>query len=297
MARLINSTFGDIRGSVGGTTFSRNKSGAIMRNKIKPTNRNTTVQINNRAAIASITQTFKNITATQQAQWAAFASDGNRFNPMRKMNTGGLTGFNAFLALNKTIDTVNRKQSANSKVTFPCTPTPIVGNIPADGIYPHLQDPPYYTVSGNLMMVAPGTGTDPLMVYMTLGIPTLDLTSGKYTVPVNLSELCQNATFASFLDENATQFGFYVFGSDPVLQNGNRPKNDYFRTLGIIPPATIDTPADVSNISYFTLEGDYASGQSFKEYVKDNWIKVTVFVVSSTGTVKLLGAQYCKVTA
>lgn len=96
MARVLNSPIGDLRGSIGGNTFSRNRSGSIVRARTQPVNRNTVAQQRARAAFGQASQAFGALNYTDQSSWNAFAQDGARFNPVNGVNTGQYTGAQAF---------------------------------------------------------------------------------------------------------------------------------------------------------------------------------------------------------
>lgn len=72
----------DARGSIGGTTFSRNRSGAYTRGRVVPTNPNTTTQQQARANMTTAAQAWLALTATQRLNWNTYAANVNRTNPM-----------------------------------------------------------------------------------------------------------------------------------------------------------------------------------------------------------------------
>lgn len=67
---------GDIRGSIGGQTFSRNRFGAYSRQRVIPVNPATTRQENVRAAMSQLQERFRNtLTQAQKDGWKAYASE------------------------------------------------------------------------------------------------------------------------------------------------------------------------------------------------------------------------------
>lgn len=65
----------DGRGSIGGTTFSRNASGAIARARVKPVNPNTARQVEVRSAMAFLTTRWsQTLTAVQRTAWNLYGS-------------------------------------------------------------------------------------------------------------------------------------------------------------------------------------------------------------------------------
>lgn len=79
-------------GSIGGTTFSRNRGGPYMRNRSIPTNPNTVQQAAVRAAVSQLTSLWNNtLTDTQREAWDTYAENvplPNRLGEPR--NVGGL---------------------------------------------------------------------------------------------------------------------------------------------------------------------------------------------------------------
>lgn len=88
----------DIRGSIGGNVFSRNSSGAYVRNRTKPVNPNTTKQSNMRALFSTIAQYWRTLTASQRITWNSLAPTFPRVN--RLGQTVPLTGFQLFQKCN-----------------------------------------------------------------------------------------------------------------------------------------------------------------------------------------------------
>jgi hypothetical protein len=65
----------DVRGSVGGTTFSRNRYGAIMRGRVTPVNPQTARQEAARTIMADLSQRWQNVlTAAQRGAWETHAA-------------------------------------------------------------------------------------------------------------------------------------------------------------------------------------------------------------------------------
>lgn len=85
----------DIRGSIGGTVFSRNRYGAYMRNRTIPIDRGTIAQVKIRAIMGHIRDAwFSALTTAQKAAWDTYAANVNVVN--RLGETTNLTGWNMF---------------------------------------------------------------------------------------------------------------------------------------------------------------------------------------------------------
>ena len=86
-------------GSIGGTTFARNRYGSYARNRTKPVNPNTALQQNVRAAMAFLTSYWsQTLTAVQRTAWNLYGSNVNMLN--RLGETIQLSGFNHFIRSN-----------------------------------------------------------------------------------------------------------------------------------------------------------------------------------------------------
>lgn len=90
----------DARGSVAGTTFSRNRFGAIMRARVTPVNPSSARQENARAIVSSLSEQFHEspMTDAKRIAWGVYAASINAVNKLGESIT--LTGFNAFMAGN-----------------------------------------------------------------------------------------------------------------------------------------------------------------------------------------------------
>lgn len=88
-----------ISGSIGGTTFARNKSGAYARQRTKPVNPNSVRQVAVRAIMSACrTIWFGTLTAAQRAAWALYANNVPMIN--RLGDTVNLSGYNMFTRSN-----------------------------------------------------------------------------------------------------------------------------------------------------------------------------------------------------
>lgn len=86
-------------GSIGGTTFARNRSGNYARAKTKPVNPSSARQNVIRAAIAFLTQRWnQDVTAVQRTAWAAYGSAVTMKN--RLGEDINLSGFNHYIRSN-----------------------------------------------------------------------------------------------------------------------------------------------------------------------------------------------------
>jgi hypothetical protein len=65
----------EIRGTIASTTFSKNAAGAIIRNRVVPINRNSTLQSNQRQIFSNLSSSWRALTEAQRNSWIAAAPD------------------------------------------------------------------------------------------------------------------------------------------------------------------------------------------------------------------------------
>lgn len=111
----------EMRGSIGGTTYSRNRGGNYARAKTTPINPNTALQQTVRAAMAFLTDRWsQTLTAAQRTAWNLYGNSTAMQN--RLGETVFLTGFNHYIRSN-----MIRKQYANPLIDE----GPVIFEIPA----------------------------------------------------------------------------------------------------------------------------------------------------------------------
>jgi hypothetical protein len=94
MALIKSTILSAIRGSINGTVFAQNKSGAYARNRTVPVNPNTTNQQAVRIALGQAAMAWKTLSAERRAAWDAYAA-GTPV-PNRLGDIIHLSGFNMF---------------------------------------------------------------------------------------------------------------------------------------------------------------------------------------------------------
>jgi hypothetical protein len=96
---LLGGGVADIRGSIGGSTFSRNRYGNYIRNKTIPVDPGTTAQTKIRATLGQIRSAwFNTLTAAQRIAWGVYAENVSVQN--RLGQSINLTGWNMFARTN-----------------------------------------------------------------------------------------------------------------------------------------------------------------------------------------------------
>jgi len=91
-----------VSGSVGGTTFSRNRGGPYMRRRAIPSNPSSVYQQTQRARIALFSQSWAALSQAQRLQWANWAGQNNVVNALGNQIT--LSGHQAYVRLNSRLN-------------------------------------------------------------------------------------------------------------------------------------------------------------------------------------------------
>jgi hypothetical protein len=92
----------DLRGKIGGSVHSRNRSGAYMRIKVSPVNPNSSYQSAVRALFTALSQNWRALTAGQRTSWNAAVSNFQKSDVFGDLKTP--TGKNLYLGLNRTLE-------------------------------------------------------------------------------------------------------------------------------------------------------------------------------------------------
>lgn len=118
MASILTSLgIAEIRGSVGGMTFSKNHYGAYVRNRSIPVNPNTALQVAVRATLAFLTNRWSaDLTPVQRFAWNLYGSSVAMLN--RLGQTIYLTGFNHYIRSNTILQLTAQTLVDNGPVIF-----------------------------------------------------------------------------------------------------------------------------------------------------------------------------------
>lgn len=114
-----------IRGSIGGTTFSRNAAGDYVRNRTKPTYPGTQEQAVRASQMASVVDTWQGLTIAQRDAWEAKRSSNELKNKVGQSMVP--SGFNLYARANLSL------LITQQAVVIP-PPTPLVVDAPHLGI-------------------------------------------------------------------------------------------------------------------------------------------------------------------
>lgn len=144
----------DARGSMNGTTFSRNKGGAYVRQKVSPVQPVSQYSSAARAIFAMLSQRWSTgLTASQRAAWIAFAATHTFVNVFGDAIT--LSGIAMYQSINRAIVQVGKSLIDAPPATFaaPAVLTSVPAPIAAAGVLTTLAQ----TTTASAAMPANGT--------------------------------------------------------------------------------------------------------------------------------------------
>jgi hypothetical protein len=187
----------DGRGKVGGSVFSKNRAGSYVRNKVTPSNPQTSAQLQARSRLSSLAQQFRTLTQPQIDAWNAAVNDyqsTNVFGDQVKK-----TGLNLFVALNSVRDIL---QLAN--LTSPPAPVEVPSTVVT------ISDPDATSLEIDLSSIPANT------VYMIEATPPVspgvNNVSNQFRLIKTLNGTGSNISGHSILTDYTNKFGTPVVG-------------------------------------------------------------------------------------
>jgi hypothetical protein len=288
MARILGFTYGELRGKIGGTVYSRNKSGAYARAKVTPVNPQTVRQQTARYNFGNMSILYQNLSAAAKDCWQVFAS--THFNPLKGNNTGIYTGGNAFVAL---------RQSARHGNDYRVLPTGLSATDPLTIVaaaYQEATEPPPVPSSATLVnnVGSPFEFSITSIAVTENGIVNFDISKVGGT-PVGGVEIDE------FKNAEGENFGISFYMSNNLKFEGSKPNTALklnFADSGVITSIQNDG-ANVSMASPINLTVasgiDKANTRDFP--CQDDWILVTPVLRFEKGQQKLMAPQYVQVSA
>lgn len=118
---VFRSILGDVRGSIAGSTFSRNGNSAYMRARATPVNPRSTGQTLSRVALAYVSTIWRSLTQAQQDAWKLLATTVPYTN--RLGESSFYSGFQLFVKLNKTLQSNGLDTIQNAPAGAPSFPS------------------------------------------------------------------------------------------------------------------------------------------------------------------------------
>jgi hypothetical protein len=106
----------EMRGSIGGTTFAKNRYGSYARNRTKPVNPNSTRQGIVRAIMSTLYTAWAALTAAVQGQWKAYADNVKVLNRLGEQIN--LSGYNMYCRTKAVFENAGLTMPATAPTTF-----------------------------------------------------------------------------------------------------------------------------------------------------------------------------------
>lgn len=288
MARILSSLIGDLRGSIGGQTYSRNKAGAFIRQRVKPVNPQTVRQQTARYRFGNMSIIYQNLSTAAKDCWEVFAR--THFNPLKGNNTGIYSGGNAFVAL---------RQSAGQGNTYRAVPEGVQGGGIVNfttSAYLEVSEPPLTPSSATIL---DSNGTARLF---DININNVDKFGQiNYSISFPTGDTDPTATIEKFENAENQLFGIGFYASNSLKFEGAKPNTALkinFSDTGVITELekgitgagpTVETPIIMTNTSVVVKENtrDFPCAGDV--------ILVTPFIRTIDGAQKLMPPKYVTV--
>lgn len=120
----LGPTVADARGSIGSNVFSRNRSGAYIRSRVKPTNPSTALQSAARNRVATCQSAYHTtLTDAQRNGWESAAASATFPNKLGEMTK--ITALNLFVMIN------TLRLEGGQAIIAACPPPPFKASVPA----------------------------------------------------------------------------------------------------------------------------------------------------------------------
>lgn len=130
MAKFKSLIFAEIRGSINGVVFSRNRFAAYTRNRTAPVQPRTSLVLARRQILTNLARRWRTLDQTQRDAWTAFAKNIQRSNSLGDLIT--LTGLQAYVGYNSTRNLFGLPTTDNPPGQFQAPPALTSMNIAID---------------------------------------------------------------------------------------------------------------------------------------------------------------------
>ncbi len=150
---VFKSILGEIRGSIAGTTYSRNGNSAYIRNKAIPVNPRSPGQTVSRTAMGYVAALWRSLTEAQRTAWKALAQTVPYTNAVG--DSSFYSGFQLFMKLNRVLYPNVGDAVLNAPAGAPTFPGFSFGALQAEQDAVTFTD---FTLTAALALVGLGTG-------------------------------------------------------------------------------------------------------------------------------------------
>jgi hypothetical protein len=280
MALVIGNPFGELKGRIGGTVFTKNKAGQIARVYRTPVSSRSQAQNIVRQSFQNVSKSWKNLIAPIGSYWQTFAT--SVYAPLKRTNHGQYSGYQAFVAC--------QQAAANSNKWI--TPVSIVSDTSGGPLgltqvpWSQFTNPEEVSIQPNLH---------------DTNLPAKNITIANVTIsqvgavvlrlqwiPVGLTGLGGSI----FIDANSLPMGFIVYISDPISNPGNTPKHQFKQIICSTGHMLITTPnLNTSHYADFTFSANPLLTNSKQFPSTGHYVLLSVVNISPLGTQSLIGSR------
>ncbi len=289
MARIIGgSIIGFLSGKMAGMVFSHNQGGQYIRQYVKPVDTNTVAQQRARNRFSASSGGYHSLLPHEKAQWGAFAT--NTFNPKKGSNMGQISGFNSYVSLANGVNNGNNLAAAATMEINGVAPV-------APATFEAFVLPSTPPVSGQTPNIAQKITGNPL----PLSIDTVTVSAdGKFDMALAVAGSPTGGTdVENFIDTNGNKFGFGVYMSNGVEQEGMFIQNPEKYSLGYVQPPSIAT-ADLDGVETIGIATP-VSAINVNDYgtfpTVGQTVRVSAYAISKTGMFAKIGSIDIQVSA
>lgn len=217
----------ELRGSIGGTVFARNRSGAYARNRTKPVDPCSSRQVSVRAIMTMMYGMWALLTAAQRTAWSTFANNVTVSNRLGESIT--LSGFNMFTKTVAAMKTAGLAPVTTAPTVFALpsqstaiVPTPDASSKNYSIAFDNTES--WATEIGGALLISEGLPQNPTVNFYKGPFQYLGKIAGATTAPTSPAVIASNNTMAT---------GQRVWLSCRVLRADGRLSNP-FRIVGTV---------------------------------------------------------------
>jgi hypothetical protein len=295
MARLINVIHGEMRGSIAGNTYSRNKAGMIVRYKAKPTQPNNSGQVQARASFGASAVAFTGLDASDRQSWNQFATQGGGFIPLRKMNEGQFSGVNAFASLRSSLLNATNKLS---DVTISPVGSPAVTVDPIEFEFANTAPTAPFVPS---IQIGDGGGAGVnINTFMNLVDVSVSAVGTSAVVQIDLNPGGLAGGWAGLIanpGNEETASGFVLYASESMRNPGMRSKNKFAVTLFACKPILFSSSVTTTDLTSFDVNADIIIPTGKTRLVGNQWNDFTLVAINKFGQTSVIGTVNKMVSA
>lgn len=287
-AVILGNPFGEIRGKLGGSIFSRNGSMAYIKQHAVPVNPNSVAQVKNRSHFANATKSWSNLTPVQRAHWNEYAKF--HFVPREHSHSMKYSGYQAFVACSIASQggLFNEVQWYESQYD---------GTPDEDICHTNFVGVSYFAPkAGKVSNIVDSSGN----IYPLVLANSVVTDQGGCQFDILFQGASPETEFMEALDSNGNGNGFVCYVSTAVKAKGMYINQLYKYCVGYIRP--------VRGCSVPTV-GFYGKGLSYQtsvpidlaDYVAfpiaGEWVRFTVLSIGNEGNLSMIGSQEVQVQA